>query len=403
MRDEFELSRRKVLAGIGGIGVTSAGAGLGTSAYFNDTETFEGNEVVAGELDLKVDWQEHYYDWSEDENDDWIEGDGFLDDQDESDDDLDGDGVDDFEIVMTNGDPSQVPEGYVGLPAPMEPMIAVPSEFVNDFMRNTAIDALPDSNDDGVQNEIYSRDDIAKKTHLTGDDLEKKFRSQFANMSGGLSSNARTQSGPDGIGGPPNPQVTKPGDPLIEIGDVKPGDFGEVTLSTHLFNNPGYLWFRGELVDAAENETTEPEAESDDETAGVELLDEIRVLVWHDDGDNVLEDPEEAYNPHDDGPEDVELTQSQAIITSKLDGADENGILTLGEFLQAVSSSHGIPLDWDASTDSRDCYPNSTTRYLCFAWWLPADVGNEVQSDSVSFDLGFYTEQCRHNDGSGAS
>jgi hypothetical protein len=29
------------------------------------------------------------------------------------------------------------------------------------------------------------------------------------------------------------------------------------------------------------------------------------------------------------------------------------------------------------------------------------DVGNEVQSDSVSFDLGFYAEQCRHNDGEG--
>jgi hypothetical protein len=30
-------------------------------------------------------------------------------------------------------------------------------------------------------------------------------------------------------------------------------------------------------------------------------------------------------------------------------------------------------------------------------WWLPIDHGNEVQSDSVTFDLGFYTEQCRHN------
>jgi hypothetical protein len=34
-------------------------------------------------------------------------------------------------------------------------------------------------------------------------------------------------------------------------------------------------------------------------------------------------------------------------------------------------------------------------------WWLPIDHGNQVQSDSATFDLGFYTEQCRHNDGSG--
>jgi hypothetical protein len=29
------------------------------------------------------------------------------------------------------------------------------------------------------------------------------------------------------------------------------------------------------------------------------------------------------------------------------------------------------------------------------------DHANEIQSDSVRFDLGFYTEQCCHNDGSG--
>jgi hypothetical protein len=36
-----------------------------------------------------------------------------------------------------------------------------------------------------------------------------------------------------------------------------------------------------------------------------------------------------------------------------------------------------------------------------FAWWVPVDHGNEIQSDSATFDLGIYAEQCRHNDGSG--
>jgi hypothetical protein len=41
----------------------------------------------------------------------------------------------------------------------------------------------------------------------------------------------------------------------------------------------------------------------------------------------------------------------------------------------------------------------------CFglAWWVPEDVGNEIQSDSASFDLGFYAEQCRNNDNPGQS
>ena len=50
------LSRRKMLVGLGAVGVASAGAGLGTTAYFNDTETFENNTLTAGELNLIVDW-----------------------------------------------------------------------------------------------------------------------------------------------------------------------------------------------------------------------------------------------------------------------------------------------------------------------------------------------------------
>src|SRR6056297_801410 len=54
------LTRRKMLAGLGAVGVASAGAGLGTSAFFSDRESFANNELVAGELDLLVDWQQTY-------------------------------------------------------------------------------------------------------------------------------------------------------------------------------------------------------------------------------------------------------------------------------------------------------------------------------------------------------
>ncbi|WP_440990699.1 right-handed parallel beta-helix repeat-containing protein [Haloarchaeobius baliensis] len=60
MTGRFELSRRKLLAGVGGAGAASVGAGLGTSAYFSDTESFEGNVVTAGQLDLAVDWEMEY-------------------------------------------------------------------------------------------------------------------------------------------------------------------------------------------------------------------------------------------------------------------------------------------------------------------------------------------------------
>jgi len=54
MTDKYTLSRRKVLAGLGTIGLAGAGAGLGTSALFSDTESFEGNTITAGTLDMSV-------------------------------------------------------------------------------------------------------------------------------------------------------------------------------------------------------------------------------------------------------------------------------------------------------------------------------------------------------------
>ncbi|OTF08917.1 SipW-dependent-type signal peptide-containing protein [Halorubrum sp. SD612] len=60
--DTIGLSRRKMLVGLGAVGVASAGAGLGTTAYFNDTETFENNTLTAGSLDLFV-----HVDYSEDQ------------------------------------------------------------------------------------------------------------------------------------------------------------------------------------------------------------------------------------------------------------------------------------------------------------------------------------------------
>jgi len=50
----YTLSRRKMLGGLGAIGLASAGAGLGTSAFFSDTEEFEGNMLTAGTLDMVV-------------------------------------------------------------------------------------------------------------------------------------------------------------------------------------------------------------------------------------------------------------------------------------------------------------------------------------------------------------
>jgi len=60
--------------------------------------------------------------------------------------------------------------------------------------------------------------------------------------------------------------------------------------------------------------------------------------------------------------------------------------------------SDGIALDGNRSVEGRQPYEGGLTQCIGFEWCLPAEVGNEVQTDSVAFDLGFYAEQSRHND-----
>ena len=55
------LSRRKMLGGIGMIGVASAGAGLGTTAYFSDRTSFRDNHLEAGQLELFVDFNAYEF------------------------------------------------------------------------------------------------------------------------------------------------------------------------------------------------------------------------------------------------------------------------------------------------------------------------------------------------------
>lgn len=54
--DEIGLTRRGALSAIAATGAVSAGVGVGTDALFSDAESFDGNRIVAGELDLKVAW-----------------------------------------------------------------------------------------------------------------------------------------------------------------------------------------------------------------------------------------------------------------------------------------------------------------------------------------------------------
>ena len=105
---------------------------------------------------------------------------------------------------------------------------------------------------------------------------------------------------------------------------------------------------------------------------------------------------------------------------------DMENAATMREFVDTTSQNVGLPLDADpfsggasgaalnsdvfmydltgggAQQGDRFCFePNASAGQLGLVTALPADHANEIQSDSLTADVTFYTEQCRHNDGSG--
>lgn len=214
-----DLTRRKMLAGLGAVGLASAGAGLGTSAYFSDTEAFADNEIVAGELDLLVDWQQHY---------------------------------------TMNGE----------------------TTFVN---------AHPDHDGDGEQS-IAADTDAGQVTYSDFADPADET-SNGANLPV-LDCETIPPLSEAAFGVDPTTGVAQ--ETLVQLGDVKPGDSGEITFSLHLCDNPGYVWLQAEGV--SEGEGVDVDAElAVDETPGGDLARSVEATLWYDsDCDNVRDEAEPA-------------------------------------------------------------------------------------------------------------
>jgi predicted ribosomally synthesized peptide with SipW-like signal peptide len=336
--DEHVLTRRKLLGGLGTVGVAAGLTGAGTTAYFSDEETFEDNQLVAGELDLKVGWQEVYSDWSSDET----QGISFE---------------------MVDGD--VLPSGTVGFPS-FDPMVAVPTGDVETFLANAAVEAFPDSSDSSVQDVVASAD-VCDAYADTPEDLDPQ--------TGDRTYNDDTYDG-----------AVKP---LLAIENVLPGDFGQLTFDLQLCGSPGYLWLSGDLADTDENGTNEPESKAGGEGPDVEALDAVQVGLFYDAGVSGQ----------------YEASSDVTVLQTSLRGFTDNLTLNAGR---------GIPLNGDPSTgfselgdpeasSAREPFAADTRHRLTLEWWVPSSIENELQTDGVALDLGFYVEQARHNDGSGSA
>ena len=184
------------------------------------------------------------------------------------------------------------------------------------------------------------------------------------------------------------------GDRFFDFKDIKPGDFGENTLSFHVVDNDAYARFKITAIENRENLCTEPERASDQTCVGRwcgELAQEMMVKAWIDEGDQegwqgIENDPTEGDNILNGAYETVLYDDLL------LDPSIANGVCA--QMVNTPQADANLTSDW---IEVGDILEGNTTYYIGVAWSLPEVVGNEVQSDSMKANFEFEVVQARHN------
>jgi predicted ribosomally synthesized peptide with SipW-like signal peptide len=157
---------------------------------------------------------------------------------------------------------------------------------------------------------------------------------------------------------------------IFQLGDVKPGDHGEATVSLHLEDNPGWIWMNLNQTANWDNACTEPEHEAEGQCGSEgELDEELEFVIWADDGDNIKQEDEKLI----------------------FEG-------TAQELEEQSMSEEGVLLDGNPSTNKTEPFSGEETGYIGIKYEIPLETGNQIQGDSLKYDISFYTEQRRHNE-----
>jgi predicted ribosomally synthesized peptide with SipW-like signal peptide len=265
--DNYALSRRSILAGLGTVGIASAGAGLGTTAFFNDEEELSA-ALQAGRMDLLLDYRSEYYPWEEYLNDVYprapderfdTNGDGVIDDADE------------FGPVYVTG---QAPDlRYANGNRAGE--VLDPEDWATATLQIHTCDITLDNIT--FPQTVERDDDTQFDVTVGGGDLPPQGSEEADNF---LDANDETIY-VDGM-----PQV------MFDLDDVKPKDAGETTISLHLCDNDAYLWTQPFVSLNDDNGIVEPEDDAnpmmanDDGTPNGDLADFLHLRLWYDENCN---------------------------------------------------------------------------------------------------------------------
>lgn len=464
MSNDFKLSRRKALAGIGGIGVASAGAGLGTSAFLSDANSFEGNSITAGELDLRIDWQQLYY-GPEANTDNYAPygeaGRPFVNAHPDAPGDptgeqsLDLDEFDSFDeegVVQYSDEDANIQE-Y--LTCETLDNFEVPDDFGNGNRVQDSLIELQDVKPGDCGEVTFSLhlcdnpgylwwmgeatdydEDLAKSINVKAwydiectnefDDedgdrvlVETTDLDTFLNdrlTPGGRFLNPNVYDA--GVGG----DSSLDGEPEVDCNDLDKIEFEE----------DGPVMENGELLDIfVENDELKAvalfEAPSGDDTA---IIVQFSELIYKDDDDNevlatseneidweeiveydwdILDSYDEEETTGDFGMCEKTIKsgrdeETDDLVTSSGCTTGQTNVRTPGTGpKQQPQGISFIEFKYCTRESPPLCFPEEETFCVAFEWCLPTTTPahvediNELQGKSIGFDLGFYTEQCRHN------
>jgi hypothetical protein len=189
--------------------------------------------------------------------------------------------------------------------------------------------------------------------------------------------------------------------------DLKPGDYGEDTISIHVGSNDAWMCAAARITDDSDQSCTEPE-KADDPTCippGLgqgELDEEIQFAFWVDDGDNVYEPI-----PGQEG------EAEEIFLSGLLSGLHQAGVLTLADAQGGgILGDNPIPGDKTFYIGKIWCFGDLEPTNLVqddVNTGSPLDprgtgftcdgtlVDNAAQTDQVLGDLEFYAVQSRNN------
>ncbi len=199
---------------------------------------------------------------------------------------------------------------------------------------------------------------------------------------------------------------------FFDFSDIKPGDFGEDTISIHVDNNESWACAAVTLTSDRDVNCTEPENtddpscvdNTDDPNSDGDLADKLEFIWWADDEDNVFESVIDFAGP-------AETVISGGILGDL--GVGNTTIVTLADSQTNVFNPAGGPLPEDALEHIGKgwCFGDlNTTRVLNNSQNDPATrqetgftcdgasvINNASQTDSTTLDVSFYAVQARNN------